>query len=96
MALGNVNYRVDYEEQASRGFPWVGAGQKNTVQIGYAIGGGLEYAFTGNLSVKAEYLYYNLGDALLNTTLINGRGEAFTHRIETGAHIGRLGLNYRL
>ena len=29
-------------------------------------------------------------------TLINGRGEAFTHRIETDGHIGRLGLNYRL
>ena len=96
LALGNVNYRVAYEEQASRGYPWVGAGRKDTVQIGYAIGGGLEYAFTGSLSVKAEYLYYNLGDALLNTTLVNEGGEAFTHRIETGGHIGRVGLNFRL
>jgi outer membrane immunogenic protein len=96
LALGNVNYRVAFEEQAARGFPYIGAGRKDTVQIGYAIGGGLEYAFTGNLSLKAEYLYYNLGDALLNTTLVNEGGEAFTHRIETGGHIGRVGLNFRL
>jgi outer membrane immunogenic protein len=96
VALGNVNYSVAYEEQASRGFPWVGAGQKNTTQIGYTLGGGLEYAFTNNLSLKAEYLHYNLGDALLSTTLIDEGGEAFTHTIETGGHIGRIGLNFRL
>ena len=32
---------------------------------GYAIGGGLEYAFTNNISAKAEYLYMNLGSQIL-------------------------------
>lgn len=32
---------------------------------GYALGGGIEYAFTNNISAKAEYLYMNLGSRLL-------------------------------
>jgi outer membrane immunogenic protein len=30
-------------------------------RAGYAVGGGYEYAFYNNLTVKIEYLYYNLG-----------------------------------
>jgi outer membrane immunogenic protein len=35
-------------------------------QTGYAVGGGLEYAFNNNWTARAEYLYVDLGeDALL-------------------------------
>ena len=37
----------------------VGANNSNN-NIGYAVGGGFEYAFTNNLSAKLEYLYVNL------------------------------------
>lgn len=33
----------------------------NNVATGYALGGGIEYKFWRDLSVKAEYLYVNLG-----------------------------------
>lgn len=32
---------------------------------GYALGAGIEYAFTNNVTAKAEYLYMNLGSRLL-------------------------------
>lgn len=32
---------------------------------GYALGAGIEYAFTNNISAKAEYLYMNLGSRLM-------------------------------
>ena len=32
------------------------------VSVGYALGGGVEYAFTNNLTFKLEGLYVNLGD----------------------------------
>jgi outer membrane immunogenic protein len=95
-AIGNPDYSVAYEEKASRNVPYIGAGQLSGPQLGYVVGGGLEYAFTNSLSLKAEYLYYNLGDGLVNTRLIGERGEAFTHKIETGGHIGRVGINFRL
>jgi outer membrane immunogenic protein len=96
LALGHVNYSVAYEEEAARGFPYIGAGQANTIHLGYVIGGGLEYAFTDRLSLKAEYLYYDLSNASLSTVLIGERGEAFTHTIDTGGHIGRVGVNFKL
>jgi len=40
------------------------AGAKSDVKYGYTVGGGVEYAFTNNLSAKAEYLYYDLGKSL--------------------------------
>jgi len=53
------------------------------IQGGYAVGGGLEYAFTNNLTAKIEGLYVNLDrgngrtfvgtDALGNAVLVGGR-----------------------
>ena len=38
----------------------IGAGTNNW-RVGYAVGGGVEYAFLNNWSVKLEYLYTDLG-----------------------------------
>lgn len=63
----------------------------SSTRTGYTLGAGLEYAFTQNLSVKAEYLYYNLGH--------NGTS-TFTPFFGSGKHdadgnIIRVGLNYK-
>jgi opacity protein-like surface antigen len=34
----------------------------NRIRVGYTVGGGLEYAFTNNLSLKLEGLFVSLGD----------------------------------
>ena len=38
------------------------AGSKTSTQVGYTFGAGAEYAITDNWIIRAEYLYYNLGN----------------------------------
>lgn len=52
--------------------------------IGFAVGGGLEYAFAGNWSIKAEYLYVDL-DRNTNKQLLEGSGPDF------GPNVGNIG-----
>ena len=36
-------------------------GSDSDMKVGYAVGGGLEYALTNNLTIKGEYLYASIG-----------------------------------
>jgi outer membrane immunogenic protein len=44
-------------------FIGVWSGQRSGTRVGWSLGGGVEYALTQNLTLKAEYLYYDLGNA---------------------------------
>jgi outer membrane immunogenic protein len=79
-AFGDTNYRV-----ASGGV----AGASSDVSTGYALGAGVEWAFTNNLTAKAEWLYYDLG----RDTVKDGAG--FDHRVENDGSLGRVGLNVK-
>ena len=52
------------------------------VEVGYTVGGGVEYAFTNNLSLKAEYLYYDLGkkNVPVNLTAFGPAGGSYVSR----------------
>jgi outer membrane immunogenic protein len=59
-------------------------------QSGYAVGAGIEYAFTNNVSAKAEYLYSQLGEktyGAADPTLLNRSGLDIS--------MVRAGINYR-
>jgi outer membrane immunogenic protein len=58
---------------------------------GYAVGAGLEYAFTQNVSAKAEYLYMPLDSK--NALTIPGFGVGSKTGID--ANVLRAGVNYR-
>ena len=60
----------------------------NTTKGGATIGGGVEYAFAGPWSAKAEYLYIDSG-----TQSVTLFGVTDNARIRN--HIGRVGINYR-
>lgn len=60
----------------------------SSVQTGYAVGGGLEWAFAPHLSMKAEYLYMDFGDQTLT-------GTAPATIVDTNMQTVRVGLNYR-
>src|SRR5947209_13565269 len=65
----------------------------STTRVGYALGGGVEYAFTNNWSVKVEYLFTDLGRN--NRTYLLGTGPGFTVTGREQNHIIRAGLNYK-
>lgn len=95
LAFGAPNHRLS----VIQGGVVTHSGSDDEMKIGWTLGGGGEYAFTDNLTMKAEYLYYDLDDSsvtaryvgavprLVDTTL---RG-SFDNR----GHIARLGLNYK-
>ena len=61
-------------------------GSNNSFRVGYAAGGGLEYAFSPNWSVKAEALYNDLGRSNVGVFGAGPRTQFVT---------ARLGVNYR-
>jgi outer membrane immunogenic protein len=80
--------------------PVLGTFSDKRTAYGWVAGAGLEYAFWNNWSVKAEYLYYNLGR---HSTIIGGSFTNFapatggfsTASVRDDGHILRAGLNYR-
>jgi outer membrane immunogenic protein len=57
-------------------------------ETGYTVGGGIEWAFAPNWSLKSEYLYIDLGDQTYSSP-------AGTYTTQTDFHTARVGLNYR-
>jgi outer membrane immunogenic protein len=73
-------------------------GSHDSTETGYAVGGGIEQAFWQNWTLRAEYLYYDLGDTSVNVNVIPGSGGAGTGYITTfknDGHIVRAALNYK-
>ena len=76
------------------------AGRADDIQPGYAVGGGIEYALpTGSflnffkasaVTVKGEFLYYDLG----GREFTYGDGLTFS-RVKTDGELARVGINYK-
>jgi outer membrane immunogenic protein len=86
---------------------YYGALPFNGVSVGWTAGGGLEWMFTQNLSLKAEYLYYDLGSTQTASGVtvrshITSGGLDYIWLNQTKAqtkfdgNIVRAGLNYHL
>jgi outer membrane immunogenic protein len=81
---------MEFPEQYSSGV----TGQ---VKTGWTAGGGVEWAFWKNWSVRTEYLYYDLGKGDNNRilpTVLPIPAEAGSTFVTNG-HIVRTGINYR-
>jgi opacity protein-like surface antigen len=75
------------------------AGSRNDTAVGWAAGGGVEYALGPQWSIEGEFLYYDLGDAhtVGTANFITADGEGTPNSDSTFAFKGytlRLGLNY--
>ena len=73
---------------AAPGF-FVGASSSNT-HLGYAVGGGMEWALVDNWTAKVEYLYLDFG----NESYFGGPA-AGGFDADVSAHTVKVGLNYR-
>jgi outer membrane immunogenic protein len=77
-------------------------GSTSSTRAGWVVGGGLEYAVTNNLTIKGEYLYYDLGRtsvsalgnaAVRSVAALNGID--YVARTENRGSIVRAGANYK-
>jgi outer membrane immunogenic protein len=89
----NVNFS---RNTANNTILQVTSGNEN--RSGWTIGGGLEYAFSGNWSVKGEYNFVDFGNERVTRTGLNyGTGEHVTRFREhdTTVQMVKFGINYR-
>lgn len=90
LAFGNVDHSVTL---AGPGLVGSGASSSDTA-TGWTLGGGVEWGLDRNWSLKAEYLYVDLG----STTLVTPATASFAATRTTfddASHLWRAGLNYR-
>lgn len=69
-----------------------------STEIGYTVGGGMEYQLQNNWNVGANYLYYDLGDDTAKVNVVaggGGGGTGYDSEFENSGHVARLALTYR-
>lgn len=97
VAYGNVSHMGDIAAPSLGLGHWFG--HKSETKFGWALGAGIEYAFTNNITGKLEYLYYDLGKSNLTLAAVNpaaaALGTAPVMRYENRGNIIRAGVNYK-
>ncbi len=66
-------------------------GEDRDTRVGWTVGAGVEWAINYNWSVKAEYLYVDLGE-LKSPAGILAPGRT---NVDLTSHVARIGVNYR-
>jgi len=92
LAVGNPSVGGGF--WTAPGFSW--STNTSRTRAGWALGGGGEWMFMPKLSLKAEYLYYNLGRVTAAPMVSNLGGilSTYTPSARFDGHIIRAGLNY--
>jgi outer membrane immunogenic protein len=92
---------IDFTQMSG---PFIGCGgcsvttSTSSTKSGWAVGGGLEYAFTNNWTLKGEYLHVDLGSVSFADNLAAGGFPAasFTHSATLTEDLARVGINYKI
>ncbi len=106
LAYGNPSLSVAVSQVAADPNGFVGnataSSNHSNTQVGWTVGGGLEWMFKANWSAKVEYLYYSLGSISASTVLAGNDNVAGVPLYSSGirsssnfsGNIVRAGLNY--
>jgi outer membrane immunogenic protein len=89
LAVADIDYSV-FTDLGSTQY----AGSASKTKVGWTVGGGFEWGLGSNWSVKAEYLYYDLGDTTVIGDYVPGFIAHTVTTFENTGHIARLGINY--
>jgi outer membrane immunogenic protein len=95
LAYGRVKYGLNFAFPASNDFHNIALSNTET---GWTAGVGLEWAFAPNWSVKAEYLFIDLGDTTIVTTPSGRAANVATTLLANYGneyHVARVGVNWR-
>lgn len=105
-AYGSVNNQVVfYGPNTSTPFF---VGRQNNTETGYAYGGGIEYAAPADsffsrlnffnssaVTVKVEYLHFELGNRTIAIPGVNGAPGAYAAQVRNEGDLVRAGINYK-
>lgn len=71
--------------------------EQSSVKVGWTVGGGIEYMIAPAWTMKAEYLYVDLGKQSFadNLAAFGFPQASFTHEAHLTESIARIGINYR-
>ena len=92
VAVGDVSYGVVLEDLSRR---VAFENEVSETKAGWTAGGGFELGL-GSISLKTEYLYYDLGDDRIKTEFGRGIGVTQRSEFENSGHVARFGINFRL
>lgn len=95
LAYGGVNNGASFNNAAGA---LAFFGEDRSTRTGYTVGGGIEHMFAPSWTVKAEYLYYDLGSSTVGVNLVApglGVGTGYNTTFRNDGHLVRAGLNYK-
>lgn len=93
LAVGRVKSSVSSFNENNLNDDTFAFGSKTSTEWGWTIGGGAEYAISDSLSVKAEYLYVDLGSH--EGRFLYNDGGPFNLKSDIKFHTVKVGLNWR-
>ena len=67
---------------------------KNTAQVGWLVGGGLEWGATDNISVRAEYYYTAYNSINMVIPKLQGVTDPGNSHLDLSSHTVRIAINY--
>jgi opacity protein-like surface antigen len=97
-ALGEMDRAFDERIlDSSCELGWCSSGNNTSTQLGWTAGAGIEYAMNSHASIKAEYLYLDLGNMSSDTIGESVIGSAI-YQINSrfNSNTFRLGFNYKI
>jgi outer membrane immunogenic protein len=98
LAYGEVKSRYALGVSSAGTSLFAAAGSQSDTDMGWTVGLGAEYPVSDRMTLKAEYLYADLGEHTLIATpfaLLGATGDVAV-KVGTTANIVRVGLNYAL
>lgn len=98
LAFGEVKSRYNLAVASGGSTLFSAAGSQSDTDTGWTAGVGAEYPISDRMTLKAEYLYADLGEHTLISTpfALLGATGSIGVKVESTAHIVRVGLNYAL
>jgi outer membrane immunogenic protein len=82
---------MGYGSSASN-YTFVGGGNKSQTLVGWNVGGGLEWMFMPNWSLKAEGIYWNMGNMIVPTATFAAAPDSYHVPLAT---VGAVRVNYQ-
>ncbi len=98
-AFGDLQFNQSYAVfRGFRGIGLAGSGDEDQTNVGWMVGGGLEYALTDHWRLRGQYQYIDLGDVSFDT-ITTGTLQGATlfgahHRAELTEHNASVAIIY--